>query len=177
MDSFRQDDEAWGPLIRRTSRHQQQPQRHLAACRERRIHRADERGSLAHNPASLGGSQNYVFFEPLPLVILAQLAVGQELLENTSGNTQYITNRLYIQPGVMIKFGKGSGLDVLNPGASLNVGSRSYITGYDATPGNEYGPTTSGFVAESANDPQVLFTSLYDNTATTPLVPADQRDG
>src|SRR5271165_4599827 len=81
-------------------------------------------------------------------------------------------DRLYIQPGVMLKFAEGAGLDLLNPGASLNVGSRSYITGYDTTPRNEYGPTTPGFVAESASDPQVLFTSIHDDTATTPLVPA-----
>ena len=31
---------------------------------------------------------------------------------NTGGLTQYRTDRLYIQPGVMIKFNKGSGLDV-----------------------------------------------------------------
>src|SRR5208282_6176845 len=114
----------------------------------------------------------YVFFEPLPLVILAQLAVGQELLVNTGGLTQYTEDRLYIQPGVMLKFGQGSGLDVLNPGASLNVGSRSYITGYDQN--NEYGPNPndpSAFVAESASDPQVLFTSIHDDEATTTLVP------
>ena len=38
----------------------------------------------------------------------------------------------------MMKFNKGSGLDVLNPGASLNVGSRSYINGFDAD--NSYSP-------------------------------------
>ena len=104
-------------------------------------------------------------------MILPSSRSGSELLENTGRKHQYVTDRLYIQPGVMLKFGKGSGLDVLNPGASLNVGSRSYITGYDTTPGNEYGPTTPGFVAESASDPQVLFTSLYDDDATTTLVP------
>ena len=71
----------------------------------------------------------------------------------------------------MLKFGQGAGLDLLNPGASLNVGSRSYITGYDTTPGNKYGPGTPGFVAESASDPQVLFTSIHDDEATTTLVP------
>src|SRR5271165_7152360 len=80
-------------------------------------------------------------------------------------------DRLYIQPGVMLKFAEGAGLDLLNPGASLNVGSRSYITGYDTTPGNKYGPGTPGFVAESASDPQVLFTSIHDDEATTTLVP------
>ena len=104
--------------------------------------------------------------------MLAQLVVGQELHgEHRRETINYVRDRLYIQPGVMIKFDQGAGLDVLNPGASLNVGSRSYINGYDQTPGNEYGPGTPGFVAESASDPQVLFTSIYDDTATTTLVP------
>ena len=60
--------------------------------------------------------------------------MGQELLEQTGGETEYITNRLYVQPGSMIKFDKGSGLDVVNQGASLNVGSRSYINGFDQDP-------------------------------------------
>ena len=151
MDSFRQDDQAWGPLVRRTS---------VTSNSLNAIWLLAEGGGFIEptnavpyptNPSTLGGSQNYVFFEPLPIVVLAQLAIGQELLENTSGNTQYITNRLYIQPGVMMKFGKGSGLDLLNIGASLNVGSRSYISGYDAN--NGYGPTSAGFVAESRQRP------------------------
>ena len=122
------------------------------------------------NPSSLGGSVNYTLEAPLPYIIVAQLVVGQELIENTGGETQYVTNRLYIQPGSVIKFDKGSGLDVLNPGASLNVGSRSYINGFDAN--SSYSPSSPNFVEESANDPQVLFTSIYNDAATTPFVPA-----
>ena len=69
----------------------------------------------------------------------------------------------------------GSGLDVLNPGSSLNVGSRSYINGFDQN--NGYSPARTGFVDESASDPKVLFTSIYDDTATThPGARPDQRD-
>ena len=76
----------------------------------------------------------------------------------------------------MMKFDKGSGLDLLDPGASLNVGSRSYITGYDQD--NSYGPGSTGFVAESASDPQVLFTSIYRRHGDDdPRSHADQRDG
>src|SRR5262249_37713589 len=75
-----------------------------------------------------------------------------------------------IQPGTMLKFNKGSGLDVVDSAASLNIGSRSYISGYDQNP--DYNPNTPGFVDESASDPTVLFTSIYDDTATTPFVPA-----
>ena len=177
MDSFREDDEAWGPLVRRTSVTNNSLNGIWLLAESGGFVEPSNAVPLPANPGTLGGSQNYVFFEPLPLVILAQLAVGQELLVNTSGNVNYVENRLYIQPGSMLKFGQGSGLDVLNPGASLNVGSRSYITGYDTTPGHEYGPGTAGFVAESANDPQVFFTSLYDDTAATPLVPASSVTG
>ena len=121
------------------------------------------------NPTTLGGSQNYTLFASLPYVVLAQLIVGQELLVNTGGLTQLVENRLYVQPGVMIKFNKGSGLDVLNPDSSLNVGSRSYINGFDQN--NNYSPASPGFVEESAADPTVLFTSILDDTATTTLVP------
>ncbi len=121
------------------------------------------------NPSTLGGSVNYTMDAPLPYVILAQMIIGQELQEQTGGNISWVANRLYIQPGVMVKFNQGSAIDLLNPGASLNVGSRSYINGYDQN--NNYGPGSPGFTAESAADPQVLFTSIYDDTATTTLVP------
>ena len=42
--------------------------------------------NIPTNPSTLGGSENYTFFEPLPFVVLAQLIVGQELLENTGGD-------------------------------------------------------------------------------------------
>ena len=85
MDSFREDDEAWGPLIRRTS---------VANNSLNGIWLLAESGGfieptnavpLPDNPTTLGGSQNYVFFEPLPLIVLAQIAVGQELEVNTGG--------------------------------------------------------------------------------------------
>src|SRR5262245_29175892 len=94
--------------------------------------------SYPTNPSTLGGSLNYVLDDPLPYIILGQLMVGQELLVNSGGNTDWVSNRLYIQPGMMLKFNLGAGLDVLNTTASLNVGSRSYITGYDHD--NTYAP-------------------------------------
>ncbi len=123
------------------------------------------------NPSTLGGiDQNYTFFEPLPFIVLAQLVVGQEFLDNTGGQTRFITNRLYIQPGVMMKFNTGSALDVLNPGASLNVGSRSYINGFD--PNNAYSPNSPGFVDESACRPARSCSPRSSTTrATTTLVP------
>src|SRR5271157_1439857 len=172
MDSFREDDEAWGPLIRRTSviNNSLNGIWLLAETGDGFIQPTNAvpyPSNPTTAPTSLGGVQNYVFFEPLPFVVTDQLTAGQYELVNTGGLTNYREDRLYIQPGVMLKFDKGAGLDLLNPGASLNVGSRSYITGYDQTAGNEYGPGTPGFVAESVSDPQVLFTSIHDDEATT----------
>ena len=99
--------------------------------------------------------------------MLAQLVVGQELLENTGGDIAWIANRLYIQPGVMIKFGTGSALDVLNPAASLNVGSRSYINGYDQN--NDYSPTVARLRRRVGFRPDMCSSRRF--TTTTPPRP------
>ena len=71
----------------------------------------------------------------------------------------------------MIKFDKGSGLDVLNPGASLNVGSRSYINGFDQNPG--YSPNSPGFVEEGAERSRRC--SSPRSTTTPPRPPSCRR--
>src|SRR5262249_17622163 len=48
---------------------------------------------------------------------------------------------------------------------SLNVGSRSYLNGFDAD--NNYGPGSPNFVGEGTADAGVLFTTIRDDTATT----------
>ena len=124
---------------------------------------------MPNNPARLGGTQNYALFQPLPIIVLAQLVVGQQFLVNSGGNTRFITNRLYVDSGTMMKFNTGASLSMINSGASLNVGSRDYITKFDAN--NNYGPGSPNFKALSPDDPQVLFTTIYDDQATTTLVP------
>ncbi len=169
MNSFREDDITRGPVIRRATVINNSLNGVWLLAENSGVIEPTNAVPLPDNPSSLGGSQNYTFFEPLPIVALAVITVGQELLENTGGNTRSITNRLYIQPGSMIKINKGAGIQVVTPGASLNVGSRSYINGFDLD--SNYGPGSPGFVAESANDPQVLFTSIFDDNAITTLVP------
>jgi len=170
MDSLREDDTARGPLIRNVSVTANSLNGLWLMSEANGFIEPTNAITYQPNPSSLGGvNQNYNLFETLPFIVLAQLVVGQELELNTGGQTEFIRNRLYIQPGVMIKFNRGSALDVLNPGSSLNVGSRSYINGFDLN--NSYNPQSSGFVEESASDPTVLFTSIFDDTATTDLVP------
>jgi large repetitive protein len=169
LDSFREDDTARGPLIRQVIALQNSLNGIYLMAESNGFIEPTTAINYPTNPSTLGGVQNYTFFEPLPFVVLAQLVIGQEFIENSGGQTQFVENRLYIQPGVMMKFNKGSGLNLINPGASLNIGSRSYINGFDAD--NSYGPNSPNFFEEQASDPQVLFTSIFDDPATTTLVP------
>ena len=171
FDSLREDDTARGPLIRNDNVATGNSLNGIYLMAEANGF-IEPTNAIPYptNPSTLGGSLNYTLDAPLPYIVVAQIIVGQDLLENTGGGVSWVTNRLYIQPGSMIKFGQGAGLDVLNAGASLNVGSRSYINGFDAN--NNYSPASANFVEEGPNDPQVLFTTIHDDTATTPFVPA-----
>ncbi len=170
FDSLREDDTARGPLIRSDTVTSDSLNAFYLFAEPNGFVQPTSAMSYPTNPTTLGGTINYTLDEPLPVVVTAQLVVGQELLENTGGNVSYVTNRLYIQPGSLIKMDKGSGLDVLNAGASLNIGSRSYINGFDQNPG--YNPDSPGFVEEGTSDPEVRFTTIFDDTASTPFVPA-----
>ena len=77
MDSFRQDDEAWGPLIRRDSVVNNSLNGIWLLAEGDGFIEPTNAVPYPNNPSTLGGSQNYVFFESLPFVDLAQLAVGQ----------------------------------------------------------------------------------------------------
>ncbi len=176
MDSFREDDSARGPLIRQVNVSQDSLNGIWLMAESNGFIEPTTAMSYPNN--SLGGTNGegglvYTFFEPLPFIVLAQLIVGQEFEDNSGGQTSFVTNRLYIQPGSLVAFNRGSALDVLNPESSLNVGSRAYITAFDQPSG--YAPVlgSTSNIDESAADPQVLFTTIYDDTstATTTLVP------
>jgi large repetitive protein len=169
FDSLLEDDTARGPLIRQVTVLDNSLNGIWLMSESNGFIEPTTAMTYPTNPSNLGGSQNYTLEAPLPYIVLAQLVVGQELDANSGGITAWIGDRLYIQPGGMIKFNKGSALDVLNPAASLNIGSRSYINGFDQN--NDYSPLSTGFVEESASDPEVLFTSIFDDQATSPLVP------
>ncbi len=129
------------------------------------------------NPAARGGVQNYVMDNPLPYVLDSRLVIGEQELETTGGQTQSFANRLYVDPGVMVKLASGAAIDVLNgagviapgstgtPRASINIGDRTYISQVDADP--NLAPTDPFFKPPTIGDAQVLFTSFYDDTATT----------
>ena len=60
---------------------------------------------------------------------------------------------------------------MVNNDASINIGSRTYINEFDANPNFVVDPTKPATQAEAPGDAGVLFTSLYDYDATTPLIP------
>ena len=176
MDSLREDDTARGPLIRNDSVTGNSLNGFYLFAETNGYIEPTTAMTYPSNPTTLGGviggySLAYTLDEPIPVIIVAQLVVGQELLENTGGNVSYITNRLYIQPGSMLKLNRGSGLDVLNPGASLNVGSRSYINGFDQDP--SYSPNSPGFVDESAST--IPRCSSPRSSTTRPRPPSSRR--
>src|SRR5262249_791974 len=138
FDSLREDDTARGPLIRRVTVTNNSLNGIWLMSQSNGFIEATNAIPYPTNPSTLGGSLNYTLDDPLPYIVLAQLVVGQEFLQNTGGDIDWVTNRLYVQPGMMIKFNQGSGLNVLNPGASLNVGSRSYLNNFDQD--NSYSP-------------------------------------
>jgi hypothetical protein len=177
LDSFREDDLARGPLVRRTVVSGSSLNgiwvRPLSQTGDAQ---ATDAIPYADNPVALGGVRNYVFNSPLPYILTSNLDLGTQNITDNFGNTINVHNRLYVQPGMMIKASPGSGLRVLNPGASLILGDRTYINAWDALatidtntglPVSTYGPTTAGFKPNTTGDAQVLFTSTFDNAATT----------
>ena len=173
LDSFREDDTARGPLIRQVTVTDNSLNGLWLMAEANGF--IESTNAITYPDNSSTVTQAYTFFEPLPFVILAQLIIGQQFEEDTGGLTDFVTNRLYIQPGVMIKSGIGSGLEVLNAGSSLNVGSRSYITGFDTNP--DYSPATPGFTEESASDPdRVIHVSLRRRSHDHARARSDQRD-
>ena len=134
------------------------------------IAEATDAMSYPDNPASLGGSINYTLDAPLPY-ILTSATVHRHRATRRHQPHQFIAARLYVQPGVMIKSQQGASIGVDNPSASLNVGDRTYINEWDLN--HNLGPADPNFKPPTSGDTGVMFTSLYDDTATTFHVNAD----
>ena len=165
VDSFREDDLARGILVRRANIFANSI--NGIYIRSELNGQAEPTDSVAHpdNPASLGGTQNYSFFAPLPYVIVSRLVVGQTLIQGSNGQVQATGNRFYFQPGTVFKAQRGSGIDVVNANASINIGDRTYLRQNDAQ--SNIAPTDAGFRTPDFGDAPVLFTSFFDDNATT----------
>jgi len=176
FNSFREDDVARGPLVRRTTVTGTSLNGiWVRPSVDTGVAQANDAVPLPANPVTLGGVQNYAFADPLPYILTSVLRVGTSFVNDTPATVNNVMNRLYIQPGMMVKSEPGAGIQVITAGASMIVGDRTYITGWDALatrdptglPTSTYGPTTPGFVPNTTGDANVLFTSALDNVATT----------
>src|SRR4051794_13214811 len=139
LDSFREDDTARGPLIRRTAVSGYslngiwvRPNLVNGLTGQAEETDAFPASKLPQNPSTLGGGKNFTFDDPLPYVLTSPLYIGERLLVNTGGVTTNVNNRLYIQPGMMVKSQRGAGISVVSSTASINVGVRTYINQFDA---------------------------------------------
>ena len=164
FDSFREDALARGPLIRRTT---------ISRTSLNGIYvRAEQNGTIEpsnaifypNNPTSLGGAQNYTFDDPLPYIVVARIQLGRRLQHNTGLDETGLSDRLYVQPGMIVKFQRGSSLQQ-SANASLNIGDRTYIRQFDGAP--NLAPTDPSFAQQKVGDARVIFTSFFDDAATT----------
>ncbi len=185
LDSFREDDTRRGPLIRRVSVANNSLNGILIRADLSGAAEVTDAMIYPDNPSYIGGQQNYAFDAPLPYILTSRLVVGSEVLSDTAQLTALVNDRVYMQPGTIFKFQRGAGIEVLR-GASINVGERQYIAGYDSQVSidpktglttSTYGPLlpngspNPAFQINPAGAQPVIFTSLYDNTATTAVVP------
>ncbi len=195
LDSFRVDDTARGPLIRNTSTTNYSLNgiyvRANLTTGVTGVAEATNAMTYPVNPTTLGGNINYEFDDPLPYILTSQLVIGEQTLVNTGGQTQFVNNRLYVDPGIVVKSNTGAGIAVVNGGqedstgaiiansaASINIGSHSYMNQFDANP--SFNSQTAGFQSEGMSDQPVIFTSLYDfaaRTAYTPSVDSSNDNG
>jgi large repetitive protein len=174
VDSLRDDDVAQGPLIRNDQFVSNGLNGiYIRANTGTGIAEPTDAVGYPTNPTDLGGAANYSFNNPYPYLLTSKMEVGQQLqVEN--GASLNNTDRLYIVPGMVVKFESGAWIEVgqddgfgLEAGtaAGLVVGDPTYIHEFDVN--NQINPSTPGFVANSANLPNVVFTSFNDNAAMT----------
>ncbi len=128
---------------------------------------------------------SYAFDAPLPYLLITRMVVGEALLHNSGLTTTTSTDSVFVDPGMMLKFNRGAGIDQVTRNSILNLGDRTYINAYNTFkslyPTQNFGPymsdPTTGatipnpyFAAPTVNDARVVLTSLYDDTATTQYV-------
>jgi hypothetical protein len=182
VDSLRADDVATGPLIRNDQFINDGLNGiYIRAQVSSGIAEPTDAIAYPTNPSARGGSANYVLDDPYPYLLTSRLVIGTQLIQESGGGQTFPSDRLYVDPGMMIKFELGAGVMVQDSG-SLNVGDQTYIKHYDAD--NTYGPTFAArlpngqpnpqagqvnpnFVTNSPGLAHVLFTSLNDDTAST----------
>ncbi|MFO0954058.1 MAG: hypothetical protein U0835_23465 [Isosphaeraceae bacterium] len=165
FDSFREDDLARGPLIRRTT--VTSSSINGIWVRPELTGQAQQTNAMSYaaNPDSMGAARNFVFDDPLPYVLTSRLNIGQGFNYETKSGSAFAPGRLYVQQGMLVKSQRGASVIVSNERSSLNVGDRTYIDEYDLDP--DVSPTNPNFRPNTQGDAQALFTSFADDAATT----------
>ena len=165
VDSFREDDLARGILVRRANFFSNSINGIYIRAELNGVAEPTNAIIRPDNPASKGGTQNYSFFAPQPYVLLSRLVIGQFLQQDSNGTTQPTMNRFYFQPGTVVKFQRGAAIDQVTIGSSLNIGDRTYISQFTAN--NNFSPSSPTFRAPDFGDANVVFTSFFDDNATS----------
>ncbi len=165
VDSLRLDDVASGPLVRNDNFVSNGINGiYIRGRVSTGIAQASNSTNVGTVANTVGGGRTFILNAPYPYVLTTSLVIGLDLLVETQGQTIGTPDRLYVSPGSIVKFAPGAGAEVL-PSASINVGDQTYIRGFDANA--NYAPGTAGFRANSANLSNVIFTSYFDDAATT----------
>ncbi len=169
MDSFREDALARGPLIRRTTVQRTSLNGIYVRAELNGVIEPTDAQFLPDNPASPRRAPELHLRRPLALHRRRpdghrQQAPAQHRPERESN----FADRMYVQPGMMFKFQRGAAIDVSLIGASINLGDRTYINEYDQNP--NIAPTDPNFVPQQTGDARILFTSFFDDNATTTYV-------
>ena len=176
VDALREDNLASGPLFRRLTFTNNALNGIYIRGEANGVAEATDAMSYPINPTNLGGAQNYAVANPYPYLLTTPLVIGSVYEQETGGLQTTEPDRLYIQPGMMMKFEAGTGIEVESLGTtgrqpSLNVGVRTYINEFDNNPNLSPvlvdGSPNPNFVANSTNNATVLFTSFFDDTAST----------
>jgi large repetitive protein len=177
VDSLRADDsDPMGPLFRRLTFQANSLNGIYIRAEANGVAEPSNAINYPNNPSTAGGDRNFVLDSPYPYLLTTPLVIGSEFLVESGGVTTSEPDRLYIQPGMMVKLDRGAGIQIEgttvgNRTASINIGDRTYINEWDANP--NISPTLSNglanpaFKANSTSLANVLFTSIYDNTAQT----------
>ena len=78
--------------------------------------------NYAFNPTTLGGIRNFTLDDPYPYVLTAPLIMGTVYLVETGGAETTEPDRLYVQPGMMVKSAPGAGIEVKAANLHQTVG-------------------------------------------------------
>ncbi len=172
LDSFREDELTAGPLIRNTTIQRTSINGIYVRAELNGVIEPTNAIIYPDRPTTQGGQQNYTFDDPLPYVFVSRLVVGQRLQHNSGLAEVPFGTRVNVSPGMILKFQRGAGVEVLNPAGtrpgSLVFGDRTLMSQFDLNPA--VAPTDAGFVAQKVGDARIIVTSFFDDAATTEFV-------